>query len=982
MHVFIFTYYFLRFTSHLSRLNKSNYHLPTSLQQNYQNLTMHTPYLKWRKIFIFSGIISFAGIDGYSQSLPRHGGASAANNFNFQRAIPSANVQAPAIALISPNGGEWWLSGAHETITWNAGVGIAHLKIELSTNGGRNWSTIANNIRYDGAHVWLVPDTVSHRALIRITDAAGSGASDVSDGAFVLTRDALINFTESSNNPILRPGSAGSWDEGIRERGWFMYENGEYHMWYGGWRGTYNRSRSALVNIGYASSADGVHWAKSGNPVSTGIWAEDFVVLKSDTTYYLYAEDEFTGDGDGAHIDLYTSTNKINWSHGGTVLARGSRGWENDDVGTPVVWKEGNTWYMLYEGSGSESAGRVGLATSHDGKNWTRNSNNPVLANPRSSDNDIALDSIIKINGVYHAYGHYDIGRDTWVGGLFISSDLISWTAYPGNPVTGTSPVIVDNGKDYFMYNVRHITAEQYQYQMSYSNHATAPPAAALTLISPNGEESWAAGSIETIQWHSPVSWPEVKLEYSVNNGASWTTIIAAAANEGSHNWIIPYSVSNQCLVRISNAAEADISDAVFEIVATPAPDLSDDFNSDELNTNMWLRGANSGNHAEIAQGALHLHSANNATGWICTAGRFSGRNKIVQIKIVQPNEDGALGMSPTVHAAAAAGFFNELNWYRFYNYRSGDSGPYKLFVQWKRNGAEGGLEVATGVHFTGAFYLRLRTNGTRIFFEYSFNNNNWTAAYSESFSLPGYTLDNLFAFELSANDTPSKGEWVLDDFAVYSSTPSNGDLTPPMISQVAAGNVSAKSATITWNTDEPADAQVEYGLTAAYGSLSSHDALRITNHSISFTDLIANTTYHYLVKSRDAAGNLAVSDDFIFKTGLITGVDAPSESSSGIIPVAFAVGSYPNPFNLATRIRFELPQAAEIGLTVFDLAGNTVQELTRGQFATGRHEVAWNGKNKTGVDLSTGIYLIRLQYRVANSDKAAQIMRRVMLLK
>jgi len=210
----------------------------------------------------------------------------------------------------------------------------------------------------------------------------------------------------------------------------------------------------------------------------------------------------------------------------------------------------------------------------------------------------------------------------------------------------------------------------------------------------------------------------------------------------------------------------------------------------------------------------------------------------------------------------------------------------------------------------------------------------------------------------------------------------SEPDETPPIISTVAAGEVTSSSATITWNTNEVSDSQVEYGLTTGYGSQSPLDSMHAAAHSIALAGLNANTTYHYRVKSKDAAGNLAVSNDFIFKTNFTTGIGSPSESSAGIIPVAFAVESYPNPFNLATRIRFELPQAAEIGLAVFDLAGNTVQELAHGPFAAGRHEAIWKGKNKAGVDLSTGLYLMRLHYRVANSEEAAQIIRRVMLIK
>ena len=92
-------------------------------------------------------------------------------------------------------------------------------------------------------------------------------------------------------------------------------------------------------------------------------------------------------------------------------------------------------------------------------------------------------------------------------------------------------------------------------------------------------------------------------------------------------------------------------------------------------------------------------------------------------------------------------------------------------------------------------------------------------------------------------------------------------DTTAPVLSAVAASGVSSSAATITWITDEPADSQVEYGLTTAYGQTTPLDTSLVTSHSVGLSGLSASTLYHYRVKSRDAAGNLAVSADQTFTT-------------------------------------------------------------------------------------------------------------------
>ena len=65
---------------------------------------------------------------------------------------------------------------------------------------------------------------------------------------------------------------------------------------------------------------------------------------------------------------------------------------------------------------------------------------------------------------------------------------------------------------------------------------------------------------------------------------------------------------------------------------------------------------------------------------------------------------------------------------------------------------------------------------------------------------------------------------------------------------------------------------------------------------------------------------------------------------------------SYPNPAAGLARIEFSLPAAAEVELTVYDLAGRRVDTLVDGPLAAGRHAVAWDAAT-----VSPGVYLYRL---------------------
>jgi hypothetical protein len=105
-------------------------------------------------------------------------------------------------------------------------------------------------------------------------------------------------------------------------------------------------------------------------------------------------------------------------------------------------------------------------------------------------------------------------------------------------------------------------------------------------------------------------------------------------------------------------------------------------------------------------------------------------------------------------------------------------------------------------------------------------------------------------------------------------------DTTKPVISSIiqptTPDTLGPTSASITWTTDELSSSQVEYGTTAdAYDKSEpaqpaddpTADKLGLVTHSVVITGLQPNTKYYYRVKSKDAAGNEAVSEENTFTT-------------------------------------------------------------------------------------------------------------------
>lgn len=71
---------------------------------------------------------------------------------------------------------------------------------------------------------------------------------------------------------------------------------------------------------------------------------------------------------------------------------------------------------------------------------------------------------------------------------------------------------------------------------------------------------------------------------------------------------------------------------------------------------------------------------------------------------------------------------------------------------------------------------------------------------------------------------------------------------------------------------------------------------------------------------------------------------------------------NYPNPFNPTTTISFNLPNANQVRLVVYNILGQEVRELANGFFPAGKHEVIWDGTNNVGIKASSGIYFYTLQ--------------------
>ncbi|NQV16156.1 T9SS type A sorting domain-containing protein [bacterium] len=115
--------------------------------------------------------------------------------------------------------------------------------------------------------------------------------------------------------------------------------------------------------------------------------------------------------------------------------------------------------------------------------------------------------------------------------------------------------------------------------------------------------------------------------------------------------------------------------------------------------------------------------------------------------------------------------------------------------------------------------------------------------------------------------------------------------------------------------------------------------------------DIAVQNTHFYV-----AAGDSGI---YIIQNDLMVGIDETNLS----LPDYFSLAqNFPNPFNPTTTISYELPEASNVELLIFDITGRRVASIVNGEKPAGYHNAIWNGNDDSGNQVSTGVYFCRLE--------------------
>ena len=221
-----------------------------------------------------------------------------------------------------------------------------------------------------------------------------------------------------------------------------------------------------------------------------------------------------------------------------------------------------------------------------------------------------------------------------------------------------------------------------------------------------------------------------------------------------------------------------------------------------------------------------------------------------------------------------------------------------------------------------------------------------------------GETL--LTDIKIRDDETPSTSIELSADPSTLSE---NDDLTTITVTATLDGKALEEDATVHLAIDNASSATRDLDYAALFTPMIDIPAGSITGTMNFYVD--------------PAADNLEEGDEIIRLVGTIDGLEGDkveitisesgaAEAAKAAVqtrPEAFALAdNFPNPFNPTTTIKYALPQAADVELTVYNVVGQAVRTLVAEYQSAGRYAVEWDATDDSGHSLSSGMYFYRLE--------------------
>ncbi len=217
--------------------------------------------------------------------------------------------------------------------------------------------------------------------------------------------------------------------------------------------------------------------------------------------------------------------------------------------------------------------------------------------------------------------------------------------------------------------------------------------------------------------------------------------------------------------------------------------------------------------------------------------------------------------------------------------------------------------------------------------------------------SLSGLQPGAKYTWRVLAQNSSGSSDWS-DTWLFTVVSAASGK--PNLLQPVNNATNQSKNPMFSWSTVSASVLyRIQVSTSSSFTSIAYERSLLSGTSHIASVALNPNTTYYWRVRGEgNSVGAWSAVSNFMTATltSVAGDVTVPSELSLS--------QNYPNPFNPTTSIKFALPTAMSVTLTVFDLVGREVAELIPSStMNVGSYSVAWNASS-----FSSGTYLYVLR--------------------
>ena len=463
------------------------------------------------------------------------------------------------LKLNSPNGGETWIVGDAQEITWTPTGTINNVKLEYSTDGGNTYSyTIADSTPgMVGSYTWTIPDAIDNDLKVRVSDANDPSVNDESDAVFEI----------KGSLKVLTPNGGEQW--GVGE--------------------THNISWDKTGSISTLT----IRYSTDGGQTFPNVISSTADAATGSFTWTIPDDLSTTckvkiiNNADSSVFD----TSDTNFKIVGILTVTSPNGGERWGVET----NHNITWTLVgsianvrldYSTDGGASFPNTIVSSTPAGAlsfTWTIPDSVSKTCRVRISDaSDISVYDISDSDFTINA--RFDItspdGGEVWI---VDSSHNITWDTI-GSVTTVRLDYSTDGGTNFnynitsstsntgsFPWTIPQVISSQVRVKASDYND---PDSFAISdsnfkirgdieVISPDGGEAWIVGTTHDITWNITGPITEVNIDYSTDGGSTYPYPVASGvdASLGVYSWTIPDTLSKICKVRITDASDSTVYD-------------------------------------------------------------------------------------------------------------------------------------------------------------------------------------------------------------------------------------------------------------------------------------------------------------------------------------------------------------------------------------------------------------------------------------